>query len=364
MIVKARALIYKDSDSSIRIVHKAQIEIEDGKIVGLGRQTSLTGLEIVNLILPQFINAHIHVQDLFLRKYFQSMYIDDVVGAPFGIKYVLLKKVDEYIIRQSIEKTYEIMYRTGVGEAYVVLEYGLKNIKILEDVCSRYPINTIPFLEPEHFHIVRDYDSNYEIINEVKNIVDKGYNVELISPLNYTDYELKEIEKIVHSKGRLIMTHVSETQDTAEEGDLEIATKILKADILVHCIFANNYELLKDKLVVVTPRSNMKFIGRICNLKLLKNYCKKILVGTDNVGLVDPDMWYEVRTLLNININPIDIFNMVFLENLEVCNIAKFQIVSSELIYSDNLEKILYRIFMTGRCVGRIDGNLLKMFNT
>ncbi len=365
MIIKVKSILYTSETDEIVHIQNAQIEVSDsGKITGIGKETHIGGINLRKYIaLPQFLNAHVHVQDYFLRRYFKEMYIDDVVGAPYGIKYVLLRKANRDIIEDSIEKALDTMYRSGTGFSYVVVEYGLQNLDLVNKILKKYPINIRLFLEPSKFHITQECQINYDIIHEVNEIVERGYDVELVSPLNYTIEELENIEKIVHSRSRMIMTHVSETEDTFNENDIDISIDILRADLLVHCIYVEDFRRLKDKIIVVTPRSNIELIGKICDIDSAVNYCK-VYVGTDNVGLVEPNMWDEAKVLISIDLNPRMVFKLLFpreISQIENLDSAKLQIVQSYVTHH-SIDKILRDVFITGKCIGRIDSTKLILF--
>ncbi|NPA69977.1 MAG: hypothetical protein GXO26_04150 [Crenarchaeota archaeon] len=358
MIIRVRRLLLVE-DSNPYLLNNAQIEIDDeGKIVGIGKVSKLRFNKKFNIVAPQFMNNHVHILDLDLRKYFKTMYIDDVVGAPYGIKYLYINTISIENLLRSIEYSLDVAYRTGTGELWIVLENGLRTIELLEKISRKFPMIIRPFLEPSKFHLGPWEDYCEDIVNEVQMIVEKGYDVELISPLNYNVNELKEIEKIVHSRDKMIMTHVSETLDTSEERDLDLAIDVLKADVLVHCVHVRDLSKLQDRIIVVTPRSNLALVGKF-NVEVFKNV-KNVRVGTDNVGLNDPDMWSEVRVLLRSNVDPYHICRSVFM-SVRYNDVARFQVV-----YCDHLvEKdcvFLRRILWMGRTLGRIDGKIVRMF--
>ncbi len=360
MIIRAEHIVYVENGKLERI-SKAQLEIDDkGRIVGIGKITSLRYDKKVGTLIPQFHNAHIHILDLELRKYFKTMYIDDVVGAPYGIKYIYLRKREIDKIRKSIEYSLKVTYRTGTGKAWIVLEQGIHLVNVARELLEKYPIEYTLFLEPSIFHLnPRDEISN-ELIREVSKIVDMGYNIEIISPLNYSKEELSIIGKIVHSKNLNIMTHVSETADTSEENDLDLAIDILGADILVHCTYVEDICRLKGKTVVITPRSNMFLVGK-CNLKIFREL-ENVRIGTDNVGLLDPDMWREARTLIRLGLSPdrVLVFTLIPLEDMRI---ARFQIVGHYNALHERDHKFMRELVWKGRTLGRIDGTRICFFH-
>ncbi len=290
--VRVKYLLYKE-DNELKIRQDVPIEVQDAQI---------KNEEILEkcIALPTFENSHIHVLDSWLSEFFNKMYIDDVVGAPYGIKYFYLQIAAESTLRESTHYALSNLRRTGTAKAKVVVEYGLKNFKIIEEEAKRTNVEAELYLEPSEFHITPNENTSEKIIEELKKIAQIGKNIELISPLNYTIEELELARELKKKHNLKVMTHVSETEDTYQDGDLKLAVDILEADVLVHCVHVkdNDIELLRGKTIVVTPRSNMKLVGRLPPIeKFLKYDDIKVQLGTDNVGLCEPNLWLELRTL-------------------------------------------------------------------
>ncbi len=356
--MRANKLVLSEGET-VHVIDNAQIEINDeGKIVGLGKISKIIYDKRFNVLAPQFVNSHIHVLDLGLRRYFKTMYIDDVVGAPYGIKYLYIRKERIEKLSESIEYSLDIAYRTGTGELWIVLEMGLHMVETLERTARKYPMIVRPFLEPSKFHLGPWEEYSEDIVNEVRSIVERGYDVELISPLNYNVEELRDIERIVHLHGRKIMTHVSETADTSEDDDLNLAVNVLKADILVHCIYVRDISQLAGRIIVITPRSNLALVGNF-NTEVFK-HVRDVRVGTDNVGLNDPDMWSEARTLVRSGVDPYHICRSIFI-NVRYYETARLQVVYCNAKYEKD-KLFLRRLLWNGRTLGRIDGCSMRVF--
>lgn len=93
--------------------------------------------------------------------------------------------------------------------------------------------------------------------------------------------------------------HVSETLKQGLEGDLERLLR-LSPTLLVHGTRLSMKELeeigrLKIPLVMC-PRSNLWFSVGIPRVATALKKGVRLLLGTDNGGLVSPDMWRELET--------------------------------------------------------------------
>ncbi len=308
----------------LNVLKNAVIEVDDeGKIVGIGTQTSCISINFgKNTILtPQFINSHIHILDYNLSRYYDKYWIDDVVGTPYGIKYWYLKKVGRKELTY-LEELFKKIKSSGTGCIVPFIEYGLRYVDFVIELAEKYRLNLIPFLEPSYYrlHVSNEDEVHDELIKEVENIVKRGFNVALISPLNYTIKELEHISKLAHDFKVKIGTHISETEDTYLDDDLSRALTYLKPDLAIHLTQLRGKDL--DRLpkglgVVITPRANSIFINKLPPLhELLRNENIYIMLGTDNVGVTSWNIieeihyLYHVSKLMKIPINCVELLKL------------------------------------------------------
>jgi len=82
-------------DQDLNAIDNAVIDISDGEITGIGKVPGYANvIDLGNTVLmPQLTNAHIHVLDYFLIGLYNKYYIDDLVGAPYGLKYCVAHRL-------------------------------------------------------------------------------------------------------------------------------------------------------------------------------------------------------------------------------------------------------------------------------
>ncbi|WP_054842215.1 amidohydrolase family protein [Vulcanisaeta distributa] len=137
----------------------------------------------------------------------------------------------------------------------------------------------------------------------MKYFVDRGgFGVSLISPLNYTMAELKLVSRLSGSRGLPISTHVSETEDTYLDNDLNraLTTLVTGNTVFVHLTQLNDDDIAKIPLlpIVTCPRSNIEFVGKLARVgAMVRRGGLKPLIGTDNVALIEPDPWEEIKVM-------------------------------------------------------------------
>ncbi len=130
----------------------------------------------------------------------------------------------------------------------------------------------MPLAEPSTFRIhvkpeeEEDVDEVFE--DEVKYFVDRGgFGISLISPLNYTMAELRLASRLGGSRGLPISTHVSETEDTYLDNDLDRAlnTLVTGNTVFVHLtqLGDEDFSRIPTLPMVTCPRSNIEFVGKL-----------------------------------------------------------------------------------------------------
>lgn len=252
------------------------IDISDGEIIGIGRVPGSNNVvDLGNtLIMPQLTNAHIHVLDYFLMGVFNKYYIDDVVGAPYGIKYYYLRRARPKSLRSGLAMVFRRVRNYGVGCLLAVIEYGRSFADVVIEEARKAGLCIVPLAEPSTFRVYvrsdeeEDVDEVFE--DEVRYFVDRGFGISLISPLNYSLAELRLVSRLGGSRGLPISTHVSETEDTYLDGDLNraLATLVTGNTVFVHLTQLSDDDISRiPTLPIVTcPRSNIEFVGRLARV--------------------------------------------------------------------------------------------------
>ncbi|WP_243675216.1 amidohydrolase family protein [Vulcanisaeta distributa] len=311
-------------DQELRPIRDTVIDISDDEITGIGRiPGSNNVVDLGNtLLMPQLTNAHVHVLDYFLMGVFNKYYIDDVVGAPYGLKYYYLRRVNPESLRNGLAMVFRRIRNYGIGCLLAIIEYGRLFTDVVINEARRAGLCIIPLAEPSAFRVYvkpgeeEDVDEGFE--DDVRYFVDNGLGVSLISPLNYTMAELRLVSRLSGSRGLPISTHVSETEDTYLDNDLgrALTTLVTGNTVFVHLTQLSEEDLAKiPTLPVVTcPRSNIEFVGRLARVgAMLRRGGLKPLIGTDNVALIEPDLWDEMKVmklLMNGELNSHTILNM------------------------------------------------------
>jgi cytosine/adenosine deaminase-related metal-dependent hydrolase len=282
------------------------VDVSDGTITGVGRFPGY--VDVIDLgnsvLMPQLSNVHLHPLDYFLMGTYGIHYIDDLVGAPYGIKYVELRKKSPEELRGGLRMIFRRMKKMGVGFILPIVEYGVRYVGVVVEEARSAGIITRPLAEPSSFRVYvheeeeDDVDESFE--EEVRLFVENGYWLSLVSPLNYTRAELTLASRIVSAGGGWLSTHVSETPDTHEDGDLvRLIETTMGMTLLVHLTQASRDELgmVRHLPLALCPRSNSILVNRLPPIGEMMELGIRPMLGTDNLALVEPNPLDEARYL-------------------------------------------------------------------
>ncbi|MEL9969392.1 MAG: amidohydrolase family protein [Metallosphaera sp.] len=274
----------------LEIVNKVHLEIEDGVIQHIGKGW-ISGGETYNrsILLPGLVNAHVHSFDGVSPEYGINLPIKEAVGDPRSEKYRILRSFSE---RKLFSSTLEFLKRSlSIGVLTVVdfNELDLFGAQIAHKIKKNSPVHYISLGR-------LDGDFSDERLLALKELVD-GYGV---SSISLGQDLLKKIKNVFMD--RLVAIHISETLNQNLVSDVDVAISTLKPKILIHGTHLTKDEirLIADaKLnLVICPRSNLWFSVGIPNIPEMIKAGVKLLIGTDNAGITDHNLWKEMEVSL------------------------------------------------------------------
>jgi cytosine/adenosine deaminase-related metal-dependent hydrolase len=276
----------------LELVKEVHIEVVDGTVTHIGRgYVGDASMDLRHgIAIPALINAHLHILDYAFPEYEANLSLEEAVSEPRGLKHRLLSSLTVEDITNACSSVFAKLYRSGVTTTIIFSELPQAN-KIIKEAAKKYNIESILLGRPRGeigvLEVLRDADG-----------------LGLDSPLRYTRDELVSLKEICRAEGKLISTHVAENKVDYERGDLELAINQLDADILVHVthLKREDIEVLAErgKTVVVCLRSNMRLGAGIPPLAELLTHGVDVLLGTDNAGIVEPDLWREMEAAYDI----------------------------------------------------------------
>ncbi len=232
-----------------------------------------------DLFIPFPINAHTHIGDSFIQAEPKGSLMD-IVG-PGGFKHRNLKTASEKEIIESMNLYMRFMRENYISTFFDFRETGLSGINTIRAIRKEFPEALVLARPPKASEI----DQLQGIIQGI------GF-----SSINDHDYEyIIECTLKMRSIGGIIATHFSESV----QEDMEILREV-DPDLLIHCTALGKDDLddlsgiCKD--IAVTPRSNL-FYGIKPDYGAFLEVDLNLMLGTDNVMTVEPDMFSEMECL-------------------------------------------------------------------
>ncbi len=246
------------------------------------------------LIIPSFINMHVHIGDSFAKERGSKLTLSEVVEPPNGIKHVLLKNTDRNTIIQGIQNSIEEMLASGTTFFLDFREGGIDGVELLLEALKDSKIKKFILGRP---------DSKEEDIFKLMKFT-RGLGLSSVN--DYSEEELSRFNLLYTEGSKVISTHVSEMEYEREKclenyncTDIERAINVLGANLLVHGIHATEQDINlmheSNVTLVCCPRANSYFhipMGPIDKfIKKEINLC----LGTDNVMANSPDLLREME---------------------------------------------------------------------
>ncbi len=291
---------------------KGSIGFEDGVIKKILNKSPVKPVAR-GMIIPKLVNAHTHIGDSVIKNV--SGGLEEIVAPPNGLKFRVLSKTPDKEIVNAMKKTIDGMFYSGTSLFCDFREFGIKGVRQLNSALKNKKIKCVKMGRPEKMEYHKD---------EVDKLLEKvdGVGISSVSDWDYS--ELKKLASHTKRKDKLFALHASER--IREDIDKVLD---LKPDFLVHMTKASesDLEVVADNniSIVVCPRSNI-FFGSVPNIPLMIKRGLKLLLGSDNAMINNPDMFTEMEFAYKISglygrISSETIFNMVTVNPWKLFNL-------------------------------------------
>ncbi|MCE4620205.1 MAG: amidohydrolase family protein [Desulfurococcales archaeon] len=231
--------------------------------------------------LPQPGLAHVHSGDHLFPEYGVDEELAKLVAPPNGLKHRLLAGADDSRLEEAILEYYRMAWRLGNGLLIDFREGGGHGCLIAKKALEK---------APQGIRVV--------VLGRPGPGFPHGCDgLGLSSPL---DHSKEELLRLVASN-RPAFTHVAETKEAREKGDLELAIEA-GFDAIVHGTYLSRGDLgrLREKGVglVMCPRSNLWHGVGIPPVRDALETVGDVALGSDNAAWMPPNPWREAETAL------------------------------------------------------------------
>ncbi len=238
--------------------------------------------------MPGLVNAHIHLLDSIVQDACIGYSISGYAGSR-GVKHALTRLYGrEATAYKGFIRDHLSMY-SSIGDFLENPQYCSELRQLFSEYNVLYkplsrPINT---LDPDEYSWVAKTCGGVGVAN----------------PTNIPPYILDTLARI--SRDYIVAAHVSETPWMQRVGGLEYLVEHgVRLRHVVHGVYLEDWEYRylvdNDIVLVVCPRSNLWFQGRLPRLGKAYNYGVGIAIGTDNTGCFHPNIWSDIEIAYSI----------------------------------------------------------------
>jgi cytosine/adenosine deaminase-related metal-dependent hydrolase len=289
-------------------VERGYIEIEGGKISstsagsyrGSGKKLDAKGF----IVIPGFINAHMHIADSIGKDIAAGQRLDARVHPVFGAKSKILQKSLPEHLKTFIRNSAILMIKKGIVAFADFREDGLEGIRLLRDAVNGLPIKCITLGRINYYSSPTDTAGlPPERREQAKQVVELADGFGISGANENTDATLAQYRQLAGKK--LVAIHAAESKETVkfakeQTGRSEVyrIMERLKPDFVVHMTNATENEMsLVAKSgtgIVICPRANGVIGAGVPKVvQMLRQGCL-VAIGTDNVMLNSPDILREL----------------------------------------------------------------------
>lgn len=288
MLIK-NGYVYNSDNGTIQ---KKDILIKKGIICKIKNKIEIDSnvrvLDITNhVIMPGFINSHIHFGEFFLSGYKNKLSTQEYIE--YAEKFNDKNKYNKDIIwkKSSIISMCEALRH---GQTTLI---GIRGWNFLERFKGRLYMG-YPFMDSNK---LREYLINpFSKIESLKKTSLNKYYIFLHSLLTINESIIKEVASYIKNNNIILGIHVSESEYENNYikkkyglSPIEFLNKhhlLSKQTILIHCCYLsdNDIEIIKKAgcTVSINPNSNLKLKNKVPNIKKLEGI--NLCIGTDGIA--------------------------------------------------------------------------------
>ena len=277
---------------------KKNIDLEidkEGRIINIlysdpGKNIDISENELNLMMIPGFINSHVHVGDSFAKEMGFNKDLIDVVAPPNGIKHILLRQTSENVIIKGIKKAVLEMLSNGITTFIDFRENGLEGLKLIKEALKG---SQMKYLALGRFENENNIDSVYELAD----------GIGLVSYKHISRAMKEKLRSEKDKNNKIIACHCAE--NVRNDALIKELFNDKLVDVIVHGtqFSQSDLEQLKknNTSLILCPRCNGYFgvgfppITEIIKLKI------PISLGTDNVMANSTDLFEEMRYLYRIS---------------------------------------------------------------
>ena len=174
------------------------IAFKKGIIVETGKGNPPKKPIYKGLIVPTFVNAHTHIGDSFIREKNIDLpkNIEELVAPPNGLKHKLLREASDEDIIKGMEKSIDIMIKSGTKYFCDFRENGILGISQLKAALQLWNMTSLILSRPDSLEYIKDEALKHIFTNnDAVEFVEK-YSEELLNVLKKRGEVIEQVGKL------------------------------------------------------------------------------------------------------------------------------------------------------------------------
>ena len=247
------------------------IIVRDGIIISVEDERSVPE----QWICPAFFNAHTHLADTVAMDMPCTKTLEDLVTPPHGLKHKILRQTSEQNLISAMKDSITEMFNSGTSGFADFREGGKQGVLALQQAASSLPVRPVilgreggeDLADGAGISSARDVETSLEIAGRMK------------------------------KQGKIVGFHAGERDSEDIDTALDAAP-----DFLVHCTHATDAQIrrIADEGIPVVLCCRSNFLLQVTSgasnppIKKMQAADVQILIGTDNVMFIQPDMMQEI----------------------------------------------------------------------
>lgn len=260
------------------------------------------------IVLPAFINAHIHIGDSISKDVGDGLTIQELVEPPYGLKHQILSKASDQDLINAMHETAKEMLYSGTSTFIDFREGGIKGINLLKQAIYDLPINACILGRSDKYYDSTTTPEEARLIT--RELLQHCEGIGLSGVQDVDPEIMQQIAEVCNQEDKLAVVHVAEYYQLQEQSvQLTNQTEIeraLKAGFttIVHAThpILHDLELMEatSPVIVACPRSNGMLSVGIPPVSAYVENDIDVALGTDNVMFNQPDMFREMEYTLKV----------------------------------------------------------------
>ena len=281
---------------NLDLKENVSLEIDkEGRILNIdfenpGKILDITPENKNNLVIPGFINSHIHIVDNFAKEMGFNKELREIVAPPFGFKHKMLRQTSEDIKIEGIQNAAIEMLSNGITYFIDFREGGCNGVNLLKKALKQNPINYLIL-------------GRFEDESEIDSIFNLADGVGLASYNQITTTNKKWVIESKRKFNKIIACHCAESNR-----NISLIKKMFNdnlVDVIVHGTKFMKEELEKikkeKKSLILCPRCNGYFGSGFPPIMEILRLGIPVSLGTDNLMVNNADLFEEMRYLYRIS---------------------------------------------------------------